>query len=153
MTIKVDINVMCNDFWTPDASHFEQWCRAALENRLQNAEVSVCIVDTPTIQQLNRDYRDKDKPTNVLSFPQDEHHLPEGIFPIGDVVICSELIEQEAKEQSKSLEAHWAHMVIHSVLHLLGMDHVKAAEAEKMEAIESELMLALGYPAPYGEVK
>ncbi len=154
MAITVDINVMCDDFWIPSQDQFLRWAEAALaHNPLKSAEVSVCIVDTDTIQQLNRDDRGKDKPTNVLSFPQDEHHLPDGTFPIGDVVICSSVLESEAKAQNKPLEAYWAHMLVHSVLHLLGMDHVKSREAEKMESLETSIMQELGYPAPYGETE
>ncbi|WP_288791436.1 rRNA maturation RNase YbeY, partial [uncultured Enterobacter sp.] len=97
---------------------------------------------------LNLTYRGKDKPTNVLSFP---FEAPPGIeMPLlGDLIICRQVVEQEAKEQQKPLEAHWAHMVVHGSLHLLGYDHIEDDEAEEMESLETEIMLALGYEDPY----
>ena len=88
------------------------------------------------------------KPTNVLSFP---FEAPPGIeLPLlGDLIICRQVVEQEAEEQGKTVEAHWAHMVVHGTLHLLGYDHIEDEEAEEMEALEAEIMLALGYPDPY----
>jgi len=99
-------------------------------------------------RELNHTYRGKDKPTNVLSFP---FEAPPGIeLPLlGDLIICRQVVEQEAQEQEKTLEAHWAHMVIHGSLHLLGYDHIEDDEAEEMESLETEIMLALGYPDPY----
>ena len=94
-------------------------------------------------------YRGKDKPTNVLSFP---FECPPGVedFPLlGDLIICRQVVEQEASEQQKTLESHWAHMVIHGSLHLLGYDHIEDDEAEEMEALEKEFMQALNYPDPY----
>ena len=98
--------------------------------------------------ELNLTYRGKDKPTNVLSFP---FEAPPGIeMPLlGDLIICRQVVEQEASEQGKPLEAHWAHMVVHGSLHLLGYDHIEDDEAEEMEGLETEIMLALGYEDPY----
>ena len=106
------------------------------------------LVDEAESHELNLTYRGKDKPTNVLSFP---FEAPPGIeLPLlGDLIICRQVVEQEAKEQDKPLEAHWAHMVIHGSLHLLGYDHIIDEEAEEMDGLESEIMLALGYEDPY----
>lgn len=112
------------------------------------SEVTIRIVDEAESQQLNHTYRGKDKPTNVLSFP---FEAPAGIeLPLlGDLIICRQVVEREAQEQEKPLLAHWAHMVVHGSLHLLGYDHIEDAEAEEMESIETEIMLALGYDDPY----
>ena len=101
-------------------------------------------------QALNRDYRGKDCPTNVLSFPME---LPEefNMPMLGDLVICAPVVAREAEEQGKSPESHWAHMVVHGVLHLQGYDHQNSAEAEEMESLERRILAGLGYPDPYGD--
>ena len=111
--------------------------------------MTIRIVDEAESNDLNLTYRGKDKPTNVLSFP---FECPPGVedFPLlGDLIICRQVVEQEASEQQKTLESHWAHMVIHGSLHLLGYDHIEDAEAEEMEALEKEFMQALNFPDPY----
>lgn len=110
--------------------------------------MTIRLVDEAESHELNLTYRGKDKPTNVLSFP---FEAPPGIeMPLlGDLIICRQVVEQEAKEQQKPLEAHWAHMVVHGSLHLLGYDHIEDDEAEEMESLETEIMLALGYEDPY----
>ena len=115
---------------------------------LAQAEISIRLVDREESQALNRDYRQKDKPTNVLSFPAD---LPEIVdLPLlGDLIICASVVEQEAKEQDKASTAHWAHMVIHGTLHLLGYDHIDNHEAEAMEALETDILATLGIACPY----
>lgn len=115
---------------------------------MSEAELSVRIVDEDESQALNLQYRGKDKPTNVLSFPCE---LPDGVeLPLlGDLVICAQVVAKEALEQGKVLHAHWAHMVVHGTLHLLGYDHIEDGEAEEMEAIEIQVLLELGYPNPY----
>ena len=114
----------------------------------EESEVTIRLVDDAESHELNLTYRGKDKPTNVLSFP---FEAPPGIeMPLlGDLIICRQVVEQEAKEQQKPLEAHWAHMVVHGSLHLLGYDHIEDDEAEEMESLETEIMLALGYEDPY----
>ena len=114
----------------------------------KESEVTIRVVDTAESHSLNLTYRGKDKPTNVLSFP---FEVPPGMEMslLGDLVICRQVVEKEAQEQGKPLEAHWAHMVVHGSLHLLGYDHIEDDEAEEMEAIETEIMLALGYEDPY----
>lgn len=131
----------------PDTS-FQRWAEAALEGRRDDAELVVRIVDEAESQQLNRDYRGKDKPTNVLSFP---FEAPPGveIDHIGDLVICAPVVQREALEQGKSAEAHWAHMTVHGVLHLLGYDHIEDVQAEEMEGLERTILAALNFPDPY----
>ncbi|MBT0721641.1 rRNA maturation RNase YbeY [Tatumella sp. TA1] len=133
----------------PSEEQFHRWLTAAVSPFQAISEVTIRLVDEAESHELNHTWRGKDKPTNVLSFP---FEAPPGIedFPLlGDLIICRQVVEQEAVEQQKSLEAHWAHMVIHGSLHLLGYDHIDDDEAEEMEALETEIMLALGYPDPY----
>ena len=115
-------------------------------------EVSILLTDDAQVRQLNRDYRQKDKPTNVLSFPaldDDTPIPPEGPVLLGDVIIARETTEREAYEESKSLKNHLSHLVVHGVLHLLGYDHIEDDEAEEMEALERSILGALGVPDPY----
>lgn len=147
--VILDLQLACDDnSGLPDAAHFQRWLDAAILPLQSEAEVTIRLVDNAESQQLNLTYRGKDRPTNVLSFP---FEAPAGIeLPLlGDLVICRQVVEQEAQEQGKLPEAHWAHMVIHGSLHLLGYDHIITAEAEEMEHLETEIMLALGYEDPY----
>ena len=112
------------------------------------AEISVRLTDDAEVQALNRQYRHKDKPTNVLSFPAAE--LPAGPErPLGDLVICPDVLRAEAREQRKSLRAHWAHLVVHGTLHLVGYDHEDCADADRMERREIAVLRRLGFPNPY----
>ncbi len=134
----------------PGRTAFKRWIGAAIGERRDHAEVSVRITDADEITMLNRQYRGKDYATNVLSFPADlppELKLPH----LGDIAICADVVEREAREQNKSSEAHWAHMVIHGTLHLLGYDHVDDADAEIMEALEIEILRTLDFANPYIE--
>jgi probable rRNA maturation factor len=133
----------------PSIENIELWISTALQSdELNQAEVSVYIVDEVEGQELNAQYRGKDKPTNVLSFPAD---IPDevGVPLLGDLVICAPVVEREAQEQGKTLDAHWAHMLVHGTLHLLGYDHVDDDEADVMEALETRLITQLNFPAPY----
>jgi probable rRNA maturation factor len=134
----------------PAPVSFKRWAAAAVEGRIRRADLAIRIVDTKEACSLNRHYRGKDYATNVLSFPAD---LPEGVqVPLlGDLVICAPVVAREAAEQGKSLASHYAHLTIHGVLHLLGLDHEDAREAEAMEKIERELLAELGYDDPYAE--
>ena len=130
-------------------THWVSTAIAAASNSAQaEKEVSIRIVEPEESQQLNQHYRHKNKATNVLSFPA---VFPEGVAIgfLGDLVICADIVEQEAKEQHKEPLAHWAHMVLHGTLHLLGYDHVDNKEAEIMESLEIQLLQSLGYPCPY----
>lgn len=147
--VILDLQIACDEPTDiPDEQQVQRWLDAVIPQFQAQAEVTVRLVDDAESHDLNLTYRGKDKPTNVLSFP---FEAPPGIeLPLlGDLVICRQVVLQEAREQSKPLEAHWAHMVIHGSLHLLGYDHIEDDEAEEMEGIETEIMLALGYADPY----
>lgn len=147
--VILDLQLACGQQeGLPAESDFRRWLEAVLPQFQELSEVTIRIVDEAESQQLNHTYRGKDKPTNVLSFP---FEAPAGIeLPLlGDLIICRQVVEREAQEQEKPLLAHWAHMVVHGSLHLLGYDHIEDAEAEEMESIETEIMLALGYDDPY----
>jgi probable rRNA maturation factor len=127
---------------------FRKWAAAAVEGRILRGDLAIRVVDTKEARSLNRHYRGKDYATNVLSFPADLP--PEMQVPLlGDLVICAPVVAKEAAEQGKSLAAHYAHLTIHGVLHLLGLDHEDEREAEAMERIERELLADLGYADPY----
>ncbi|GJE06678.1 MULTISPECIES: rRNA maturation RNase YbeY [Methylobacterium] len=115
-------------------------------------EISVLLADDATVQALNRDWRGKDKPTNVLSFPAAPQPLPPGTArPLGDVVLAYDTLLRESAEQSKPLSDHLAHLLVHGTLHLLGQDHETGeAEADAMEALEIEALRRIGVPDPYG---
>lgn len=123
-------------------------------NIAQACEVAIRCVGQDEGRELNRDYRNKDYATNVLSFPAE---LPEAIVtqlpqrPLGDLVLCVPVVAQEALEQGKALSAHYAHLLVHGYLHLLGYDHIDDAEAEVMEALEVRILATLGFTNPYGD--
>lgn len=147
-TVYVDVMVNSTSTQLPEQTDLEQWVAAAVAQHRDEAEVSVLIVDTEEGAELNEQWRGKQGATNVLSFPSDlpaELNLP----LLGDLIICAPVVEREAQEQSKALQAHWAHMMIHGTLHLLGYDHIIEAEAEEMEALETKILAELGYPDPY----
>ncbi len=151
MTYQIDIENNSQSATIPSSDKCEAWIAAVLKNQqIDEAEVSVYIVDEGESQELNSQYRGKEKPTNILSFPAD---IPEevGVPLLGDLVICAPVVEREAQEQQKMLDAHWAHMLVHGSLHLLGYDHLEDDEAELMEALETDIMLGLGFSAPYEE--
>ena len=134
----------------PNDALLELWIRAALDTRRNDAEIALRIVDEAEIAELNREYRGKDYATNVLSFPADlppELNLPH----LGDIVVCAQIVEREAAAQHKTPEAHWAHMVVHGTLHLLGYDHIDDDEADAMEQLEIDILRTLNYPNPYQE--
>ncbi|MTD26846.1 rRNA maturation RNase YbeY [Erwinia sorbitola] len=147
--VILDLQLACeSEQGLPAEADFQRWLEAVLPQFQPESEVTIRVVDEAESHELNHTYRGKDKPTNVLSFP---FEAPPGIelALLGDLVICRQVVEQEAAEQEKAPEAHWAHMVIHGSLHLLGYDHIEDDEAEEMESLETEIMLALGYPDPY----
>ena len=132
----------------PSAQSFKKWAAAAVKGRIRRTDLAIRIVDNKEGCALNRHYRGKDYPTNVLSFPAD---LPEGVTVplLGDLVICAPVVAKEAKEQGKTLAAHYAHLTIHGVLHLLGMNHEDEREAVLMEQLERDILADLGYSDPY----
>ncbi|KIO37564.1 MULTISPECIES: rRNA maturation RNase YbeY [unclassified Shewanella] len=150
IALHLDLQLATQADQVPSQAQFESWVRLALGNVMPEAEMTIRLVDEAESQQLNHTYRGKDKPTNVLSFPFESP--PEVELPLlGDLVICVPVVEQEAEIQGKSLEAHWAHMVVHGCLHLLGYDHIIDSEAEEMESLETQLIESLGFPNPYKE--
>lgn len=132
----------------PEPPSIRCWISAALGPLKSEAEVSVRIVSATESAELNRHYRGKEGPTNVLSFPADIPDIVECPL-LGDIVICATIVRKEAKEQHKTLEAHWAHMLVHGTLHLLGYDHIEENEAEAMEALETTILEKLNFPPPY----
>lgn len=132
----------------PTEAAFLKWTTAALETLDRPSEVSIRVVDTEEGRELNLRYRHKDYATNVLSFRAE---LPPGLkIPLlGDLVLCAPVIAREAIEQKKGVEEHWAHLVIHGVLHLLGHDHETIAEARRMEALECQVLEKMGIQDPY----
>lgn len=144
----VDVQIATSDENIPSDEDFRSWVAAALPPDRLASEITIRVVGRDESQALNAQYRQQDKPTNVLSFPTDLP--PELQIPLlGDLVVCAGVVEHEAHEQGKSLAAHWAHMVVHGTLHLLGYDHESDEEAEEMEALEIRILGQLGFPAPY----
>ena len=148
MTIILDIQSASSSEDAPDEQSIKRWVSAAIGSKTGDTELSVRIVDEPEGTRLNETYRGASGPTNVLSFPFD-NETPEPLPLIGDIVVCAPVVKMEAQQQNKDLTAHWAHMIIHGVLHLLGYDHQDDAEAAIMEALETEIMQKLGFPPPY----
>ena len=148
-SIFVDLQIATENLeGLPTEDQIVQWATAAVQPEGDEVEMTVRIVDEAESHELNLTYRGKDRPTNVLSFPfecPDEVELP----LLGDLVICRQVVEREAVEQEKPLMAHWAHMVVHGSLHLLGYDHIENDEAEEMESLETQIMQGLGFGDPY----
>jgi len=151
MSILLDIQIACEDANLPSADQLQLWVNAALSSIKNETELTVRIVESTESQELNHQYRQKNKPTNVLSFP---FEVPEGVDLnlLGDLVICSDVVNKEAIEQNKKNHDHWAHLVIHGCLHLQGYDHIEEDEAIKMESLEIKLLSTLGIDNPYQEV-
>lgn len=150
MSLQVDIQGCVADP-VPDEDDIRCWIAATLASQRpqrNDTEISVRLVGSEEMATLNRTYRGKDGPTNVLSFPADLP--PELELPLlGDIVICAPVVRREAAQQGKTETAHWAHMTIHGTLHLLGFDHIEDSEAATMEALESAILAELDYPCPY----
>lgn len=143
-------NATSNKALVPKAALLREWATKALNGQTASAEVTLRIVDVAEMTELNSTYRKKSGPTNVLSFP---FEMPEEVQiesdTLGDIVICAEVVSNEAKAQHKTPMAHWAHMVVHGVFHLLGYDHELDDDAVEMEALEIEVMKKLGFSNPY----
>ncbi|WP_133129670.1 rRNA maturation RNase YbeY [Legionella yabuuchiae] len=150
MTVHIDIQHASEHEAPVSDDTLKRWAEIALTSELDAGELTLRLVTPEEIQQLNRQYRQQDKPTNVLSFPAS---LPKEIeldVPLlGDVIICPAVLKQESESYNKSLEAHWAHIVIHGVLHLLGYDHIQEEDANIMQPIETQLLATLGFDDPY----
>lgn len=140
--------------WAPAAAELRRWAAAALGRRGAGAELGVRIVGAAESRRLNRRYRGRDEPTNVLSFPAPELP-PAGLASavprlLGDLVVCAPVVRGEARTQGKTLRAHWAHLIVHGALHLVGYDHQRsAAEAGRMERREVTVLRRLGFADPY----
>ena len=149
MEINFQYAIQKNAYPLPLEEKLLQWITITLaDQHANNAEMTVRIVGNNEMSTLNYQFRRKRGPTNVLSFPAD---LPEGIdMPLlGDIVICADVVEHEALAQHKTLDAHWAHLVIHGILHLLGYDHTDGTTAQRMETLEITLLARLGFENPY----
>ncbi len=149
MGATIDLQCASNESDLPEQKILTKWVDAVLEyNSDSDKELTIRLVDIPESQQLNLTWRQRDCPTNVLSFPFE--CPPEVNLPLlGDIIICVPLVATEAIEQNKSLEDHWAHLVIHGTLHLLGYDHIEEQPAKIMEDIEINILQKLGYSNPY----
>jgi len=139
--LNLSVQYTCNREGLPLRADFVRWARAAL---VGGGEITIRLVDADEGQELNNEYRGKDYATNVLSFPYDTEPVV-----MGDLVICPSVVAREAAEQKKPLEAHYAHLTVHGMLHLQGWDHDNDDDAEAMENEEKEILAALGYPDPY----
>ena len=144
--LNLSVQYACNKDHLPLRQKIQSWARAALNvDGMRGGQVTVRFVDAEEGQALNREFRNKDYATNVLSFPYESEPVV-----CGDLVICAPVVEREASEQGKSLEAHIAHLIVHGVLHLQGYDHeTSKADARRMENRERAILLALGYADPY----
>lgn len=157
MSIEVDVQIATTfAAGIPEAAQLARWARVAVQRETPSAELTVRVVDEREAASLNEQYRHRSGPTNVLSFPFEsplesspELHWRLEIPLLGDVVVCAPVVASEARIQAKMPEAHWAHMVIHGALHLLGYDHKTSEEARDMEEMERAIINELGYPDPY----
>jgi probable rRNA maturation factor len=148
MTLEVDVQIASEEDDLPDPECIRTWAEAAVANLRADTELTVRIVDETESAELNDRFRQKTGPTNVLSFPFES---PPGVSVslLGDVVICAPVVRREADAQSKSLNSHWAHMVVHGALHLLGYTHECDDDAEEMETMETRILGRLGFDDPY----
>ncbi len=153
MNVLVDVQLACSDDTIPEADDIDTWVSRAVvaAGESRDCEVSVRIVSADEIRALNREFRDSDRPTNVLSFPTGPiEGLPAGEpVPLGDIVVCAEVIAEEARAQGKRPGDHWAHMLVHGTLHLLGFDHQEEPQAAEMESIETAILTEHGLRDPY----
>lgn len=149
--LNLSVQYACNTDGVPSRPQFRAWARAALNaDGMRGGQITLRLVDAEEGQSLNRDYRGKDYATNVLTFTFDEDMpVVPGLPLMGDIVLCAPVVEREAAEQEVSLEAHYCHLIVHGMLHLQGFDHIEDDEAEEMEALESQIVMSLGYDDPY----
>ncbi|MCP3687335.1 MAG: rRNA maturation RNase YbeY [Gammaproteobacteria bacterium] len=145
--VRIDLQNESQYEPVPEAEEFLHWASEALQNENCELEQTIRIVGEDEIQRLNSQYRGKDAVTNILSFPAEMPHIDYQY--LGDLVICAPLVEREALEQSKTAHAHWAHLVVHGMLHLQGFDHENETEAAKMEMLEVKILSTMGYSNPY----
>ena len=146
--LELDVSFAACRPWVPSARQLRNWASAALAPIRRPLVLSVRVVGKARSRSLNSQYRHKDRPTNVLSFAG-AGAAPDGRYFLGELVICAPVVAQEAREQAKVLRSHWAHMTVHGVLHLLGLDHERPAEAAKMAVREAQILGRLGFSDPY----
>ena len=146
--LQLDLSYAARAPWVPARGQFLRWTDAAWAGRPEDALVSIRVVGLAGSRSLNRRYRHKDRATNVLSFAG-PGRLPDHQWLLGELVLCAPVIASEARLQRKRVAAHWAHMTVHGVLHLLGFDHGVRAEAAKMESMEAQILDRLGFSDPY----
>lgn len=153
MTLAIELNADPLLGVTPSKADFAQWIDATFTslNYQKSTEISLSVISSAEIQTLNHTYRNKNKPTNVLSFPAELASFMQSEL-LGDIVFCHEIIETEARAQNKSVQAHWAHMTIHGTLHLLGYDHIEEDEAQAMESLEINILESLHFKNPYQQL-
>ncbi len=146
----LDFQVVSQSKSIPSIDQFQSWIDVVLNDESRDSEIVVRIIDEAEMTQFNEQYRDKQGPTNILSFPFD---VPEGIESdlLGDLLICAPIIEKESLQQNKIVDHHWAHMIVHGVLHLLGYDHIDKCDAEEMEALEIKILRKIKIKNPYEE--
>lgn len=150
MSIELELQIASNAKTLPHPAQFREWIGNTLDAEYDNVELTIRIVDIEEMTELNETYRKKQGPTNVLSFPaQIDPNFDVSL--LGDIIICAPVVQQEAADADIDLIAHWAHMVVHGTLHLLGYDHINPDDADVMESIETKILTELGYPAPYGD--
>jgi probable rRNA maturation factor len=150
MTIELELQIASDAQTLPHPSQFRDWIGMTLSEKYDNVELTIRIVDVEEMTELNQVYRKKLGPTNVLSFPAEIADEFQSNL-LGDIVICAPVVQKEANDADIDLLAHWAHMVVHGTLHLLGYNHEEDDEAEEMENLETQILTKLGYPAPYGD--
>lgn len=151
MPLMIDLQVVATDGQIPEQQKFQLWADAAgVACGVDHRELTIRVTDEKESADLNESYRHKTGSTNVLSFPFED---PPGVDTaiLGDLVICAPVVQREAIEQGKTAEAHWAHMLVHGVLHLCGFDHLHEREADEMEMLETDIITGLGYPPPYND--
>ena len=150
MMLELHLQTATRERYLPSEQDFRQWVELALSGNKGPAELNIRLVDEAESRSLNREYRGKNSPTNVLSFPFEAPPVVESDL-LGDLAICAPVVAREAREQNKPLRSHWAHLVMHGVLHLLGFDHQNEQQAEEMEGVEAGLLARLGIADPYLE--
>ncbi len=150
MRLELELQSVLEMDFVPPEEDFRRWVEAALTDRREEAELVVRLVDEEESRELNSRYRGVDAPTNILSFPVSLPDVVETSL-LGDLVIAVPLVEREAQQQGKSLQAHWAHLVVHGVLHLLNYSHSSEEDAAIMEDLERNILAELGFPDPYVE--
>jgi probable rRNA maturation factor len=149
MAIVIDLQNETGYADIPAAAEFGRWVTAALRESHAQLEQTIRVVDEPQGRELNLRFRGKDSATNVLAFTADDELLEYDC--LGDLVLCAPLVAREAVQQGKQAAAHWAHLVVHGMLHLQGYDHQGESQAAEMEALEIEILDTLGYTNPYNE--